>query len=63
MKIRLVSLALGILMSFFAVALAADKKEGDYIKVEIKGTLETGLMAIRGDDRNGHPRQERDVGT
>lgn len=49
MKIRLVSLTLGILMSFFAVALAADQDEGEYIKVEIKGTLETGLMAIGGE--------------
>jgi hypothetical protein len=49
MKVLLI-LALTSFLTFFATAATApDENEGDYIKVEIRGTLETGLMAIGGE--------------
>lgn len=46
MKTKIVSLALVAFMSLLVTACAAENSEGDYIKVEIKGTLQTGVMAI-----------------
>src|SRR5580765_8240466 len=43
-------LALAIFAPWFALAATVpEETDGDYIKVEIKGTLETGMMAIGGE--------------
>ena len=50
MKTVVSLLALFATLSLFAmVALSAENGGDDYIKVEIKGTLRTGLMAIGGE--------------
>jgi hypothetical protein len=46
MNTSLAALALVAFMSLLVTACAAENGEGDYIKVEIKGTLQTGVMAI-----------------
>jgi hypothetical protein len=43
-----VLLALGVVL-LLGVAEAADKDEESYVKVEIKGTLQTGVFAIGGE--------------
>jgi len=49
MKTSLVLFALIVPMALLATVLAGESSGGDYIKVEIKGRLQTGMMAIGGE--------------
>jgi hypothetical protein len=50
MKIKLLSLAFTVFIPLFSQqAFATDNDSSDYVKVEIRGTLKTGMMAIGGE--------------
>lgn len=64
---KLLQTALALLVLFPAFSLAEDKEPADSIQVEIRGTLETGIVAIGGETtgtviRAGNVTWELDLG-
>ena len=49
MRISILTSTLIFLMPLLAIVHAGENEKSDYIKVEIKGTLQTGVMAIGGE--------------